>query len=138
MKLAPDHASTHFMLAYAYYAACQADRMRVEAERVVALNPNGADALGPLGNFLAFAGDWDYGRQLAEKAIELAGPSAQSWWWWATAKGYYHKGDYAKANEYFLRAYTSGSWLDELHEVRRACRCHPPRAMGDRSPSSAA
>jgi tetratricopeptide (TPR) repeat protein len=91
--------------------------MRVEADRVLAINPNDAGALALIGNDLAFAGDWDYGRQLAEKGIALAGPSAPHWWWWATAKGYYHKGEYAKALEFFRRAHVEDNWLDHLHLI---------------------
>src|ERR1019366_7364188 len=91
--------------------------MRVEADRVLALNPNDANALGAMGNSLAYAGDWDYGRQLAEKALALAGPAAPRWWWWAIAKYHYRKGDYDKAFEYFRRAYVEQNWLDHLHVV---------------------
>jgi adenylate cyclase len=104
VELAPESASTHLALFRAYYLTCQPERMRVESDRVLAINPNDAGALALIGNDLAFAGDWDYGRQLAEKGIALAGPSVPHWWWWATAKGYYHKGEYAKALEFFRRA----------------------------------
>jgi hypothetical protein len=40
--------------------------MRVEAEAILALNPNNATAL-------LSAGDEEYGRKLAEKALTLAG-----------------------------------------------------------------
>jgi len=67
--------------------------------------------------YLAYTGSWDYGRQLAEKAIALAGPAAPRWWWWAIAKDYYHKGEYDKALEYFRRSYTEQNWLDHLHVI---------------------
>src|SRR5216684_2365161 len=88
-----------------YAATCQTERMRVEADRVLAINPNDASALGLIGNLLAYAGEWDYGRQLAEKALALAGPAAPSWWWWVIAKDHYRKGEYAKALEVFQRSY---------------------------------
>jgi tetratricopeptide (TPR) repeat protein len=91
--------------------------MRVEADRLLAINPNDARALGVVGNFLSLAGEWDYGRQLAEKALALAGPAAPRWWWYAIAKDYYHKGEYAKALEYFQRSYVEQNWLDHLHLV---------------------
>jgi adenylate cyclase len=117
VELAPESASAHLALFRAYYLTCQPERMRVEADRVLAINPNDAGALALIGNDLAFAGDWDNGRQLAEKGIALAGPSAPHWWWWATAKGYYHKGEYAKALEFFRRAYVEDNWLDHLHLI---------------------
>ena len=117
VDLARDSASAHYSLFLAYYVTCQPARMRIEADRVLAINPNDAYALGTMGNFLAFTGDWDYGRQLAEKGFALAGPTAPRWWWYAFAKGYYHNGEYAKAYEFFLRSYVEQEWLDRLHVV---------------------
>ena len=91
--------------------------MRVETDRVLAINPNDANALALVGSLLAYAGDWDYGRKLVEKGLALAGPAAPSWWWWAIAKDYYRKGEYAKALEVFQRSYAQQNWLDHLHVV---------------------
>src|SRR5258708_5631176 len=117
VELAPESAAAHFALVFAYSVTCQTERMRGETDRVLAINPNDANALGLMGNLLAYAGDWDYGRQLAEKAIALAGPAAPSWWWWVIAKDHYRKGEYAKALEVFQRSYSEQNWLDRLHLV---------------------
>jgi adenylate cyclase len=117
VELAPNSASTHLSLFRAYYATCQPERMHVEADRVLAINPNDAFALAYMGNTLAYAGEWDYGRRLGEKGIALAGVAAQPWWWWVVAKDYYHKGEYAKAFEFFERSYVEQNWLDHLHIV---------------------
>ncbi len=117
VELAPENATAHLALFRAYYLSCQRERMRVEAHRVLAINPDSPTALGIMGNNLAYAGDWDYGRQLAEKGIALAGPTAPRWWWWAIAKDYYHKGEYAKAFEFFRRSYVEENWLDHLHLI---------------------
>lgn len=53
VDLAPGSAEAHLALFIAYYAACEPERMRVEADRVLAINPNDANALGTLGNDLA-------------------------------------------------------------------------------------
>jgi adenylate cyclase len=117
VDLAPESASAHLSLFMAYTVTCQPARMRVQADRVLAINPNDTNALGTMGNFLAFTGEWDYGRQLIEKGLALAGTAAPRWWWYAIAKGHYHKGEYAKAYEFFLRSYTEEFWLDHLHVV---------------------
>ena len=117
VELAPESASAHFGLFEAYYVTCQPERMRVEADRALAINPNDVGALGVMGNQLAYAGEWDYGVQLAEKGLSLAGPSAPRWWWWAIAKNYYRQGEYAKALEFFRRSYTEQNWLDHLHVI---------------------
>ena len=116
-QLAPESAAAHFALFSAYQVNCQTERMRIEADRILAINPGDASALGLLGNLLAYAGDWDYGRGLAEKAIALAGPAAPSWWWWVIAKDHYRKGEYAKALEVFRRSYVEQNWLDHLHLI---------------------
>jgi adenylate cyclase len=117
VELAPENAEARLALFYAYLATCQPERMRIEAERVLAINPNDANALGSMGNFLAYTGLWEYGRQLAERGVAFAGPAAPRWWWWATAKDYYRKGEYDKALEYFRRSYVEQNWLDHLHIV---------------------
>jgi adenylate cyclase len=115
VDLAPESAFAHFAMFVAYYVTCQPERMRLEAERVLAINPNDAALLGPTGNDLAYAGLWDLGVQLAEKGLALAGPSAPRWWWWAAAKNYYRKEQYEEALEYFRRSYVEQNWLDHLH-----------------------
>ena len=115
VDLAPESTFAHTALFNAYYLTCQPERMRVEAERVLAISPNNAALLGGMGNGLASAGLWDLGVQLAEKGITLAGPSAPRWWWWAPGKDQYRKGEYEKALEYFRRAYVEQNWLDHLH-----------------------
>ena len=115
VELAPSSAQAHLALFTAYNVTCETERMRVEADRVLAINPNDAVALGVMGNMLAFVGMWDYGRQLAEKGIRLAGPAAPRWWWEAVAKDYYRKGEYDKALEYFKRSYVLQYWLNHLH-----------------------
>jgi hypothetical protein len=39
-ELAPQSAMAHLALFYSYWNTCQSERMRVEAERVLAINPN--------------------------------------------------------------------------------------------------
>jgi len=73
VELAPQSASAHLSLFTAYWATCEPERMRVEAERVLAINPNDAGALGIMALGLNLAGEGDYGRQLAEKALALSG-----------------------------------------------------------------
>ena len=66
VELAPSSGQAHLALFTAYNVTCETERMRVEADRVLAINPNDAVALGVMGNMLAFIGMWDYGRELAE------------------------------------------------------------------------
>lgn len=59
VDLAPESASAHVGLFEAYFATCQPERMRVEVDRALAINPNDVGALGVMGNQLAYAGQWD-------------------------------------------------------------------------------
>lgn len=117
VDLGPRSVSAHYALFRAYYTTCQAEKMRVEADRVLALNPNDAGSMAGIGNMLGYAGEWELGRQLAEKGLALAGAGAARWWWWVVAKDYYRKGEYEKALEYFQRSYVEQNWLDHLHLV---------------------
>lgn len=114
IALTPESAFAHFALFQAYYLTCQPERMRVEAERVQAMNPNDAALLGVIGNNMAYAGLWDLGVSLAEKAFTSAGLTGPRWWWLVTAKDHYRKGDYEQALEFFRRAYDEQNWLDHL------------------------
>ena len=106
VDLAPHDARAQSALAYSYYAKCQPDRLRIEVEKAVALNPYDAYNLGGLGKFLAFSGQWDEGTAFAEQAIKLMGPAAQLSWWWAPAKRHWFRGEYQEAYEAFQRSYT--------------------------------
>ena len=108
-----DGRAQHYV-AMGYFAACQADRVLVEAEKAAALNPYDANALGLLGLWVAFTGHWDEGTALAEKALKLAGPSAVPIWWWPKAKRAWFRGDYPEAYEAFQRAYIESFWLSHL------------------------
>jgi class 3 adenylate cyclase/TolB-like protein len=115
VDFAPDSTFAHFALFNAYHAACQPERMKVEAERVLAMAPNDPAILGSMGNQLASAGLWDFGVPLAEKALKLAGPTAPRSWWWAIGMDHYRKGEYDQALDDFRRAYVEQNWLDHLH-----------------------
>jgi adenylate cyclase len=114
MELAPHDSRAQVALAYGYYAKCQSDRFRTEAEKAVALNPYDADILGGMGAYLAFSGYWDEGTAFAEKAIKLTGPAAQWRWWLAPAKRDWFRGEYQEAYEAFQRSYVESIWLSHL------------------------
>jgi len=114
VELAPADPYARSRLATGYLASCQREPFRVEATRAVEMNPNDANILGPLGNQLAYSGDWDRGVQLAEKAISLMGPNAPRWWWYAPAKRHWVRGEYQQAYEDFQKSYVEQIWLSHL------------------------
>jgi adenylate cyclase len=114
VDLAPHDAPAQMMLALGFAAKCELDRFRVEAERAVARNPYDADSLGYLGMWLAFAGLWDEGTALAEKAIKLTGPAADPNWWLVPAKRHWFRGEYQEAYDAFQHSYLEWLWLSHL------------------------
>jgi adenylate cyclase len=116
VELAPQSASAHLSLFHAYWATCEPERMRVEAERVLAINPNDASALGIMSMALILAGEGDYGRQLAEKALELSGQETRLVW---GALGDYHfrRREYAAALAAFRKAYIESYWIDHIRLI---------------------
>jgi adenylate cyclase len=113
-ELAPQDGRAQYYVATGYYASCDADRVRVEAEKAAELNPYNADMLGSFALFVAFTGHWDEGTALSEKAIKLAGPTAVPFWWWPAAKRAWFRGKYQEAYEDFQRAYIDSFWLSHL------------------------
>ena len=112
--LAPLSGHAQYYVALGYYATCDADRVRIEAEKAAALNPYNAGMLGGLSLYVAFTGHWDEGKALAEKAMKLAGPTATPIWWWPAAKRAWFRGEYQDAYEGFQRAYIELFWLSHL------------------------
>ena len=112
--LAPLSGHAQYYVALGYYATCNADRVRIEAEKAAALNPYNAGMLGGLSLYVAFTGHWEEGKALAEKAMKLAGPTAVPVWWWPAAKQAWFRGEYQVAYEDFQRAYIESFWLSHL------------------------
>ena len=115
VELAPQSLRAHFALFFAYWAACQPERMRVEAETIQAINPNDIEGL-LTGYGLILAGDAEYGRQLAQKGLALAGPAAPPFFWGAIGDYYTQKGEWAESLQYYRKAYTD-SWVDHMRLI---------------------
>lgn len=114
VDLAPNDSFARSRLAIGYFASCQKEPVLVETARTVEMNPNDASTLGPMGNNLAFIGDWDRGTELATRAISLMGPNAPRWWWYAPAKRHWVRGEYQQAYENFQKSYVEQIWLSHL------------------------
>jgi adenylate cyclase len=115
VELAPQSLRAHLALFFAYWAACQPERMRVEAETIQAINPNDIEGL-LTGYGLILAGDAEYGRQLAQKGLALAGPAAPPFFWGAIGDYYTQKGEWAESLQYYRKAYTD-SWVDHMRLI---------------------
>jgi adenylate cyclase len=116
VELAPQSLRAHLALFLACWAACQPERMRVEAETIQAINPNDVEGLLTDGYGLILAGDAEYGRQLSERGLALAGPAAPPFFWAAIGDYYTRKGEWAESLEYYRKAYTD-NWVDHMRLI---------------------
>ena len=115
VELAPADPFARWALANAYWAACQRDQLRVEAERAIALNPNDAFVFGTIGNWLGLTGLWEIGVPLAEKGFAMSAQNTPRWWWYVVFKDHWFHGRYEQALEALQKSYGEQSWLSQQH-----------------------
>ncbi len=99
--------SPHSLLAYVYLMKRQFEMAIAEAERAVALSPNGADAQAHLGMILNYAGRREAAIASLEKAIRL-NPIPPNWYLFSLGEAYCLAGEHEKALAAFeqvLRGY---------------------------------
>lgn len=73
-------------MAQVHQASCNIPAMRLAIERGLAINPDDPSLLGVFGNWLAYAGHWDEGVALVDRALRLQPDSHPSWWLFTAAK----------------------------------------------------
>jgi len=88
--------SPHSLLAHVYLIKRQFEMAISEAERAVALNPNGADAKANLGWILNYTGSRKEAILLLEKAIRL-NPIPPNWYLFGLGEAYCLAGEHEKA-----------------------------------------
>ena len=80
------------------------------AERALAFNPMDGATIEYLGHLLAFAGDWQRGCALAEKARHL-NPHHPAWYWALPFLDAYRQADYVTARAFMLKADMPGQFF---------------------------
>ena len=111
----PDDGEIHKAISRAYYANCKRDHLIASIRRAIELTPDDPNILGAAGNWLSYAGDWDIGVPMAQRAIDLAGPDYARWWYWPLAKDAWRRGDNEAALDLFMRGYMENDWHTHLH-----------------------
>lgn len=104
-------------LVQAYQSTCEIDKMRAAAKRGLALNPHDPGTLAVFGNWLAFAGDWDDGTAMIERALEIEPTFYRRWWLMGPAKRHYFLGEFELANTAFQDSFGEHNWLSHLHQA---------------------
>jgi TolB-like protein/Flp pilus assembly protein TadD len=99
---APSNNLAYHMLAQALFFRRELQAFRSAADRAVALNPMDGCTTAFMGILMAYAGDWDHGCALAERAMEL-NPHHPGWYRFSSVFNAYRKGDYHAALDIALK-----------------------------------
>jgi len=106
-QAAPSSHVSHLALAQAHYFRKELEAFRNAAERAIALNPMDGATIEYLGHLLAFAGDWERGCDLAERARQL-NPHHPPWYWALPLLDACRRGDYLGARAFVSKALMPG------------------------------
>jgi len=96
IELQHDNQEGHLVLAHVYFFQHDLDAFRVQADKMLAINPNSADALASMAYTFVQAGDWERAIAMVEKAIRL-NPNYPPWFHWVFYWDDFNKGEYQAA-----------------------------------------
>jgi serine/threonine protein kinase len=96
-----DHLAYH-VLAQAHFFRREFQAFRTAADRAIALNPMDGCTTAFMGILMAYAGDWDRGCALAERAM-LLNPHHPGWYRFSAFFNAYRQGDFQAALDIALR-----------------------------------
>jgi serine/threonine protein kinase/tetratricopeptide (TPR) repeat protein len=108
--IAPSSHLSHFALAQAHYFRKEFEAFKHAAERAIALNPRDGAMVEFIAHLLAFAGDWERGCALGERAREL-NPHHPKWYWALPFLDAYRKGDYRSARAFVPKSHMPGNYF---------------------------
>jgi serine/threonine protein kinase/tetratricopeptide (TPR) repeat protein len=109
VESAPSNHLAYHALASAQYYGRDLRAFRISADRALALNPMDGFTAAYMGFLIAYAGDWERGCALAEKARGL-NPHHPGWYWFPAFFDAYRKGEYRAALEFALKVNMPGFW----------------------------
>jgi adenylate cyclase len=95
--------TAHLVIGAIYLLKRQYEKAVAQAERVIAINPNGASNNTMMAGVLGCSGKWEESIEYAKKAIRLA-PFAPVGYLWILGRAYFMTGQYHKAVETFKKA----------------------------------
>jgi len=109
VALAPASHLANAALASAFFFRRELGPFRPAAERALALNNMEGYITAFLGMHFAYAGDWERGCALSERATQL-NPNHPGWYWLAPVMNAYRRHDSERALELALRMNMPGLW----------------------------
>jgi TolB-like protein len=96
VESAPTSHFAHHALATVFFFQKDFLAFRTEAERALALNPVDSSTMAFLGTMIAYAGDWEYGVGVVERAKQL-NPHHPGWYHYLAVYDAYRRRDYRGA-----------------------------------------
>ncbi|HYN06241.1 MAG TPA: protein kinase [Vicinamibacterales bacterium] len=93
---ASSNALAHNALARTRFFRKEFQAFRTAAERTIALNPMDGGTIAAMGVMMAYAGDWEHGCALVERAAQL-NPRHPGWYWFPLFYNAYRQRDYPGA-----------------------------------------
>ena len=102
VELDPSGHRGYHALALAHFYRKEIPAFRTAADRAIALNPLDGCNVAHLGSFIAYAGEWERGCGLVERALQL-NPNHPGWFWFPLSMNAYRKGDFQAALGYALK-----------------------------------
>ena len=93
---APSNHLAYLALAQALFFRKEFPAFRSAAERAIAINPMDGSTGAYIGHLMAFAGDWERGSEVFDRAREL-NPHHPAWYWALPLYNAYRQGDYRGA-----------------------------------------
>jgi serine/threonine protein kinase/tetratricopeptide (TPR) repeat protein len=106
---APANHLAYHALASALFFRRELGAFRTAAERALALNSMDGFTAAYLGFQIAYAGDWERGCALAERATQL-NPNHPGWYWFPLFFNAYRQRDYQRALNAVLKVNMPGFW----------------------------
>lgn len=113
IQLAPSNQLAHAALASAFFFRRELSAFRPAAERALSLNRMEGYITAFLGLQIAFAGDWEAGCALVERATQL-NPNHPGWYWMPLAFNAYRQHDGRRALDLVLKVNMPGLWTAQL------------------------
>jgi TolB-like protein/Tfp pilus assembly protein PilF len=109
VRLDPTSSLSYQALAQTHFYRKDLDAFFPAAERSVQLNPNDCTTVAMMGLLIAYAGRWEYGIELVERARAL-NPYHPGWYYLPLASYHYRARDYEKALEAAQKVNMPGYW----------------------------
>jgi serine/threonine protein kinase len=113
VELAPTHHHVRWLMSRVYYFNNQLDLFFRETEESLRLNTNDGTTLGLIGMYVAFAGDWQRGLSLLDKAKSL-NPNFPSYYYMVEGIAEFVKKNYAGALPCMQKFHNSGVLISQI------------------------